>query len=91
MAENGRLDDSNVTVTNRASQDWLQYCATQEQLDTFNNDGYLIVEEALTPQIIDQLTEVINPVDTRYVLIRALDCIANQDNIEKANYGVFQV
>ena len=52
-----------MTVTNRVSQDWLQYCATQEQLDTFNNDGYLIVEEALTPQIIDQLAEVINRVD----------------------------
>ena len=37
------------------------------------------------------IDEIINPVDTRYILIRALDCIANQDNIEKANYGVFQV
>ena len=35
--------------------------------------------------------EVINPVDTRYVLIRALESISNQDYIEKANYGVFQV
>jgi len=35
--------------------------------------------------------EIINPIDTRYILIRALDCISNQDNIEKANYGVFQV
>ena len=35
--------------------------------------------------------EVINPVDTRYVLIRALDSISNQDYIEKANYGVLQV
>jgi len=35
--------------------------------------------------------EVINPIDTRYVLIRALESISNQDSIEKANYGVFQV
>ena len=35
--------------------------------------------------------EIINPVDTRYVLIRALDSISNQDHIEKANYGVMQV
>ena len=35
--------------------------------------------------------EVINPLDTRYVLIRSLECIANQEFIDKANYGVFQV
>ena len=35
--------------------------------------------------------EVINPIDTRYVIIRALDSISNQDYIEKANYGVLQV
>ncbi|MBI45829.1 MAG: methylcrotonoyl-CoA carboxylase [Candidatus Marinimicrobia bacterium] len=35
--------------------------------------------------------EVINPIDTRYVLIRALDSVSNQEYIDKANYGVFQV
>ena len=43
-----------MTVMHGASQDRLQYCATPEQLETFNDNGYLIVEEALTPQIIDQ-------------------------------------
>ena len=37
------------------------------------------------------IDEVINPLDTRYVLIRSLNCISNQDFLEKANYGVFQV
>jgi len=35
--------------------------------------------------------EVINPTDTRYVLIRSLEIISNNSNIDKANYGVFQV
>ena len=35
--------------------------------------------------------EVINPLDTRYVLIRSLECISNQEFLENANYGVFQV
>ena len=35
--------------------------------------------------------EVINPLDTRYVLIRSLECISNQEFLESANYGVFQV
>jgi acetyl-CoA carboxylase carboxyltransferase component len=37
------------------------------------------------------IDEVINPLDTRYVLIRSLECISNQEFIEKANYGVLQV
>jgi len=35
--------------------------------------------------------EVINPIDTRYVIIRSLDVIANQNEIDNANYGVLQV
>ena len=35
--------------------------------------------------------EVINPIDTRYVIIRSLDVIANQNEIANANYGVLQV
>ena len=37
------------------------------------------------------IDEIINPIDTRYVLIRSLDIISNQDYLEKPNYGVFQV
>jgi len=37
------------------------------------------------------IDEVINPLDTRYVIVRSLDSIANQKNIDDANYGVLQV
>ncbi|MDP6750194.1 MAG: phytanoyl-CoA dioxygenase family protein [Candidatus Poribacteria bacterium] len=49
---------------NGASQEWLRYCATQEQLDTFNDDGYLVVEDALPPQMVEQLTEVVDRIET---------------------------
>ena len=35
--------------------------------------------------------EVINPIDTRYIIIRSLDTIANQNHIDDTNYGVLQV
>tara|TARA_B100000401_G_scaffold392788_1_gene300267 strand:- start:133 stop:1776 length:1644 start_codon:yes stop_codon:yes gene_type:complete len=35
--------------------------------------------------------EVINPLDTRFFLIRSLDVISNQNKISKPNYGVLQV
>ena len=35
--------------------------------------------------------EVINPIDTRYVLIRSLEIISNQDYLDNPNYGVLQV
>ena len=35
--------------------------------------------------------EVINPIDTRYVIIRSLNVIANQKTIDDPNYGVLQV
>tara|TARA_Y100001970_G_scaffold59721_1_gene76064 strand:+ start:13550 stop:15193 length:1644 start_codon:yes stop_codon:yes gene_type:complete len=35
--------------------------------------------------------EVINPLDTRYAIIRSLDVISNQNHIEETNYGVLQV
>ena len=35
--------------------------------------------------------EVINPIDTRYVLIQSLDVISNQEQLNRPNYGVFQV
>jgi ectoine hydroxylase-related dioxygenase (phytanoyl-CoA dioxygenase family) len=53
-----------VTAINGASQEWLRYCATQEQLDTFNDDGYLVVEDALPPQMVEQLTEVVDRIET---------------------------
>ena len=53
-----------MTAINGASQEWLRYCATQEQLDTFNDDGYLVVEDALPPQMVEQLTEVVDRIET---------------------------
>jgi len=52
-----------VTAMNGASQEWLRYCATQEQLDTFNNDGYLVVEDALPPEMIQRLTQVVDGIE----------------------------
>ena len=52
-----------MTAMNGASQEWLRYCATQEQLDTFNNDGYLVVEDALPPEMIQRLTQVVDGIE----------------------------
>ena len=35
---------------------WLKYCITDEQLQAFNDQGYLIVEDALSPQMVDALS-----------------------------------
>ena len=53
-----------MTAMNGASQEWLRYCATQEQLDTFNDDGYLVVEDALPPQMVEQLNQVVDRIET---------------------------
>ena len=42
---------------------WLKYCATEEQLKTFNDEGYLIVEDALTPEMVDKLNVVVERID----------------------------
>ncbi len=42
---------------------WLKYCATEEQLNAFNATGYLVVENALTPEMLDKLEEVVNRID----------------------------
>ena len=42
---------------------WLKYCATDEQLQTFNDEGYLIVEDALSPEMVDKLTPAIDRID----------------------------
>ena len=33
---------------------WLQYCATEEQLKHFDEQGYLIVEDALEPDMVER-------------------------------------
>ncbi len=42
---------------------WLEYCATDEQLNTFNETGYLIVENAITSELVDQLEAVADRID----------------------------
>ena len=42
---------------------WLEYCATEEQLKAFNDTGYLIVEDAISPEMVDVLEEVADRLD----------------------------
>ena len=37
------------------------------------------------------IDEIIDPIDTRYVIIRSLELINNAEKIKKPNFGVFQV
>ena len=43
---------------------WLEYCATDEQLKAFNDTGYLIVEDAISPEMVDALEAVADRLDT---------------------------
>ena len=51
---------------------WLEYCATDEQLKTFNDEGYLIVENALAPEMVDALEEVADRIDAEERATQAL-------------------
>ena len=42
---------------------WLEYCATDEQLNAFNDTGYLVVEDAISPEMVDALEVVADRVD----------------------------
>ena len=42
---------------------WLEYCATDEQLKAFNDTGYLIVEDAISPEMVDALEAVADRLD----------------------------
>lgn len=44
---------------------WLEYCATDAQLKAFNDEGYLIVENALAPEMVDALEEVADRIDAQ--------------------------
>ena len=43
---------------------WLEYCATDEQLKAFNDNGYLIVEDAISPEMVDALEKVADHIDS---------------------------
>ncbi len=55
---------------------WLKYCITDEQLQAFNDQGYLIVEDALSPQMVDALTAVVDRMDAEERKKRGLDAHA---------------
>lgn len=42
---------------------WLEYCATDEQLKAFNDTGYLVVEDAISTEMVDALEEVADRID----------------------------
>lgn len=42
---------------------WLQHCASEEQLRQFDEEGYLIVEEALSTNMVERLTTVVDRID----------------------------
>jgi ectoine hydroxylase len=46
-------------------QEWLKYVATEEQLRQFNEEGYLIVEDALTPDLLGRLNMAVDDVEKR--------------------------
>lgn len=46
-------------------KNWLQYCATKEQLQKFEDDGYLIVEDAIEPELLGQLNQAVDKVEAK--------------------------
>ena len=48
-----------------SDKDWLQYCATEDQLKQFNDEGYLIVEDALSPEMLKQINDAVDRVEAR--------------------------
>ena len=42
---------------------WLQHCATKDQLKQFDEEGYLIVEDALSREMVEKLTAAVDRVD----------------------------
>ena len=69
-------------------KEWLKYCATDEQLQTFNDEGYLIVEDALSSEMVDKMTIAIDRIDAEerkrqelgpYDLMKKFRTIAEDD------------
>ena len=44
---------------------WLEYCATDEQLKAFDDTGYLIVEDAISTEMVDVLEKVADRIDAK--------------------------
>ena len=47
------------------AKNWLRYCATEAQLRQFNDEGYLIVEDALSPDLLARLNEAVDRVEAK--------------------------
>jgi ectoine hydroxylase len=53
--------------------DWLHYCATAEQLQQFDQEGYLVVEDALSADMVKELTIAVDRIDSQERVERGLD------------------
>jgi len=47
------------------AKNWLQHCATKEQIQKFDDEGYLIVEDAIEPGLLGQLNEAVDRVEAK--------------------------
>ena len=52
---------------------WLQHCATAEQLQQFDEEGYLVVEDALSPDMVLKLIAVVDRIDSQERVERGLE------------------
>lgn len=42
------------------NRNWLKYCATKAQLEHFEEEGYLIIKDALTPDLLNQINKAVD-------------------------------
>ena len=49
---------------------WLQFCATEEQRQRFDDEGYLVVEDALSPEMVEKLTVAVADQDATRIQMR---------------------
>ena len=42
---------------------WLRHCASEHQLQHFDDEGYLVVEDALSPEMVAELIDVADRID----------------------------
>ena len=56
----------------------VDYCLTEKERETFEQNGFLIVEDALPPQMVSDLTAAVDRLDAQY---RAKDGLAAHDRL----------
>lgn len=54
------------------AKNWLQHCATEDQLKQFDDAGYLIVEDALSSDMLKQMNDAVDRVEARERAAQAL-------------------